>query len=119
MSNTVCGTQLDAISSAMSSTTCIMVLTPALLSRYKDAISKMSALFRDQQESPVERIVYWTEYAVRHKGARHMRSPELDLNWIQFLSLDILATVLFVLYLTYRLFKYILRSCLKAVFSNK
>ena len=49
--------------------------------RYKDAIRHRSQLMKDQPMSPQETVVYWTEYVIRHKGAKHLRSPTIDMTW--------------------------------------
>ena len=65
----------------------------------------MSRRLRDQPHDPVTRAVYWIEYVIRHGGAPHLRSPELDLNWIQLNNLDVVAALLAVLYFIYWLLK--------------
>ncbi|XP_067012315.2 UDP-glycosyltransferase UGT5 [Anabrus simplex] len=62
--------------------------------RYRENVKQMSALLRDQPQSPLEKAVYWTEYVLRHKGAPHMRSAALDLWWFQYYLLDVLAVLL-------------------------
>ena len=79
--------------------------------RYLEQISAISAAFRDQPESPVERAVYWTEYVIRHQGAVHLRSPELDLSWIQLLHLDILFLMHLLIFVVYKILKKILGLC--------
>lgn len=71
--------------------------------RYQTKISEMSALFRDQPETALERVVYWTEYVVRYRGATHLRSAEKDLSLIQLLHFDIFVILLFSLYLWYKI----------------
>ena len=51
------------------------------VSRYKNAVQHRSELMKDQPMSPQETVVYWTEYVIRHKGAKHLRSPVLDMTW--------------------------------------
>ena len=75
---------------------------------YGKAVSQASKIFRDQLETPTERAVYWTEYVIRHKGAKHLRSPERDLSWIELLHVDILIISHLVLYLVYKLIKKIM-----------
>lgn len=36
-----------------------------------------SEVFKDRPLSPAEEIVYWTEYAIRHNGALHLKSLSL------------------------------------------
>ncbi|XP_067012668.2 UDP-glycosyltransferase UGT5 [Anabrus simplex] len=63
---------------------------------YQEKVKWLSALFRDQQQSPLEKAVYWTEYVLRHNGAPHLRSAALDLYWYQYYLLDVLAVLLVV-----------------------
>lgn len=54
-------------------------------------MKKMSAISKDEPESPLDRAVWWTEYVIRHNGAKHLRSSALDLAWYQYLLLDVAA----------------------------
>ncbi|XP_069686787.1 UDP-glucosyltransferase 2-like [Periplaneta americana] len=58
---------------------------------YKASMKKLSEIASDQPENPLDRAVWWTEYVIRHKGARHLRSAALDLTWYQYLLLDVIA----------------------------
>ena len=78
---------------------------------YHSKISAVSAAFRDQLNSPVDRAVFWTEYVIRHNGAPHLKSPEKDLTWVQLLHLDIILALHIVLYLTYIFVKIFFRTC--------
>jgi len=52
-------------------------------------VSRLSNLFRDQLETPLERAVYWTEFVLRHNGAEHLRLGSRDQNFIQRNLLDV------------------------------
>jgi glucuronosyltransferase len=60
----------------------------------------LSAIFKDQPESPLDRAVFWAEFVVRHNGAAHLRSGSRDLYWYQYYLLDVWTALLFVMYLT-------------------
>ncbi|KAH8269648.1 hypothetical protein KR018_012618 [Drosophila ironensis] len=60
-------------------------------STYKENIQRVSNIFRDRPLAPRKNAVYWIEYVIRHRGAGHMRSAGLDLNWFQFYLLDVIA----------------------------
>ncbi|XP_046996863.1 UDP-glycosyltransferase UGT5-like [Schistocerca americana] len=62
-------------------------------SSYRENAKLRSELFRDRPQSPLETAVHWTEYIIRHKGASHMRSAAADLNFIQYLLLDVIFVV--------------------------
>jgi glucuronosyltransferase len=57
-------------------------------------MNKVSALMRDQTESPLERAVYWIEYVIRHDGAPHLRTASHKLSFIQRNLFDVLIFVL-------------------------
>lgn len=61
------------------------------LSRYRENVQKLSALHKDRPAEPLDLSVYWTEYVMRHKGAKHLKSAVHDLNWIQYYCLDVIA----------------------------
>ncbi|XP_049767214.1 UDP-glycosyltransferase UGT5-like [Schistocerca cancellata] len=61
---------------------------------YRMKAQQLSRLFHDRPRTPLQEVVYWTEYVVRHKGAPHMRSAALELCWYQRLLLDVLAAAL-------------------------
>ncbi|KAG7465380.1 UDP-glucuronosyltransferase 1-1-like [Solea senegalensis] len=61
--------------------------------RYKENMQKLSALHKDQPIRPLDLAVYWTEYVMRHKGAKHLKSAVHELNWIQYFCLDVIATL--------------------------
>ena len=84
-----------------------------MISSYRDNIKKMSALSKDYPDTPIERTVWWTEYVLRHKGAQHLRTAAVDLEWYQYLLLDVIA---FILILTL-IVVFILYYLLKILFS--
>ncbi|KAK4876034.1 hypothetical protein RN001_012456 [Aquatica leii] len=60
-------------------------------SSFSVTAKQKSNIFHDQITKPLDRAVYWVEYCLRHKGAHHLRSPALSLNWYQYLLLDLLV----------------------------
>ncbi|XP_031711146.1 UDP-glucuronosyltransferase 1-1-like [Anarrhichthys ocellatus] len=59
--------------------------------RYKENMQKLSALHKDRPVDPLDLSVYWTEYVMRHKGAKHLKSAVHDLHWLQYFCLDVIA----------------------------
>uniref|UniRef100_A0A8C9XKG8 glucuronosyltransferase n=1 Tax=Sander lucioperca TaxID=283035 RepID=A0A8C9XKG8_SANLU len=53
----------------------------------------LSALHKDRPVDPLDLSVYWTEFVMRHKGAKHLRPAVLDLNWLQYYCLDVIAVL--------------------------
>ncbi|KAG4072786.1 hypothetical protein HA402_006776 [Bradysia odoriphaga] len=58
----------------------------------------MSQRYRDQPMTPNELMVYWSEYIIRHRGAPHLRSTGLDLNYVQYHNIDVLLVLLSFIY---------------------
>ncbi|XP_055838427.1 UDP-glucosyltransferase 2-like [Episyrphus balteatus] len=59
--------------------------------KYQNRMKEVSAVFRDRPLSARDSAMYWIEYVIRHKGARHMRSAGLDLAWYEFYLLDVIG----------------------------
>lgn len=57
----------------------------------KRKVEKITKLFHDQKENPVEKAVWWIEYVMRHGGAEFLRPHSLDLYWFQYICLDIVG----------------------------
>jgi glucuronosyltransferase len=74
---------------------------------------KISAISKDEPETLINRAVWWTEYVIRHNGAKHLRSAALDLAWYQYLLLDVVV-FLFILAAISVLVSYLI---LKTVYS--
>nr|XP_055152220.1 UDP-glucuronosyltransferase 2B19 isoform X3 [Symphalangus syndactylus] len=71
---------------------------------YKENAMKLSRIHHDQPVKPLDRAVFWIEFVMRHKGAKHLRVAAHDLTWFQYHSLDVIgfllacvATVIFII----------------------
>ncbi|CAD0205778.1 unnamed protein product [Chrysodeixis includens] len=64
---------------------------------YRKNIVKFRELLQDQVQTPLERAVWWTEYVLRHGGAKHLRSPGAYISWSEYLELELVFTLLFIL----------------------
>ncbi|CAH1777838.1 unnamed protein product [Owenia fusiformis] len=63
---------------------------------YKENANKAAAIFLDQLVPARDKITYWAEYVMRHKGAPHLRSQAANnLNFTQYYLLDIFSLVCF------------------------
>ncbi|XP_008497819.2 UDP-glucuronosyltransferase 2C1 isoform X2 [Calypte anna] len=60
-------------------------------STYKENILKLSKIHHDQPLKPLDRAVFWIEFVMRHKGAKHLRPAAHNLTWYQYHCLDVLA----------------------------
>ncbi|XP_073973756.1 UDP-glycosyltransferase UGT4-like isoform X2 [Rhodnius prolixus] len=64
---------------------------------YKENINRKSAIMKDTPIDPLDNVLYWIEYVIRHRGAPHLRPAVLDLHWYQYLMLDVIALYLLIL----------------------
>lgn len=85
-------------------------------STYLQVARKLSTLYRDRPEHPLDRAAYWIEYVIRHDGAKHMQSPAVHLNLVQYYSVDVIAFILVVLWTVVKLIKILLNFLLLKVF---
>lgn len=61
---------------------------------YASRVRRVSELMRDQKEQPLDRVIYWIEYVIRHKGAPHLRSSSRHLNLFQRNCVDIISFII-------------------------
>nr|XP_017825996.1 UDP-glucuronosyltransferase 2B7 isoform X2 [Callithrix jacchus] len=61
---------------------------------YKENTMKLSRIQHDQPVKPLDRAVFWIEFVMRHKGAKHLRVAAHDLTWFQYHSLDVIGFLL-------------------------
>ncbi|KAM7158611.1 UDP-glucuronosyltransferase 2B31-like [Molossus nigricans] len=61
---------------------------------YKENAMRLSRIHHDQPMKPLDRAVFWIEYVMRHKGAKHLRPASHDLTWFQYHSLDVIGFLL-------------------------
>ena len=75
---------------------------------FSEKVTEYSSIFSDRLLDPLDEAVYWTEYLMRHGGAKHLRSPAKDLYWFQFYLLDVMlfvaVVVLLVVVVLWKLF---------------
>jgi glucuronosyltransferase len=72
-----------------------------------------SEIFKDQQMSPEQSVVYWTEYVIHHKGASHLKSNAFELTWYQYYLLDVILAILIfvfiIIFVTFIIIKLVLK----------
>ncbi|KAF2883522.1 hypothetical protein ILUMI_22651, partial [Ignelater luminosus] len=77
--------------------------------KYRNRAKELADLANDQPMTGLEKAVWWTEYVIRHKGAKHLRSPILDIPSYQYYLLDVigfcLGVIIFLVYLLILLFR--------------
>ncbi|XP_069869159.1 UDP-glucuronosyltransferase 2B17-like isoform X2 [Dipodomys merriami] len=61
---------------------------------YKKNAMWVSTIHHDQPMKPLDRAVFWIEFVMRHKGAKHLRPLSHNLTWYQYHSLDVIGFLL-------------------------
>uniref|UniRef100_H0W876 UDP-glucuronosyltransferase n=1 Tax=Cavia porcellus TaxID=10141 RepID=H0W876_CAVPO len=61
---------------------------------YKHNALRLSTIHHDQPMKPLDRAVFWIEFVMRHKGAKHLRPLAQNLTWYQYHSLDVIGFLL-------------------------
>ncbi|KAM4578614.1 UDP-glucuronosyltransferase 2C1-like [Fundulus diaphanus] len=61
---------------------------------YKENMMRLSRIHHDRPMSPQDEAVFWIEFTMRNKGAKHLRVQAHELTWYQYHSLDVLTFLL-------------------------
>ncbi|KAM9296607.1 UDP-glucuronosyltransferase 2A2-like [Gastrophryne carolinensis] len=82
---------------------------------YSRSMRRLSKLHRDTPVPPRDLGVFWTEFVMRHKGAKHLQPASNNLAWYQYYLFDVIAVVILVLlvssYLMFQILRAVLRFC--------
>ncbi|MCL4155844.1 UNVERIFIED_CONTAM: hypothetical protein GTU68_020547, partial [Idotea baltica] len=85
---------------------------------YRETVESVSATFRDQQNLPLEKAVWWTEYAIRHKGTPQLKSPGASLGWIEYLNIDVIIAIQIAVFVLFKILKMLVKTLLFLCFSK-
>lgn len=55
---------------------------------------RLSRIQHDQPMRPLDEAVFWIEFVMRNKGAKHLRVQSHNLSWYQYHCLDVFAFLL-------------------------
>ncbi|XP_067295655.1 UDP-glucuronosyltransferase 2C1-like isoform X3 [Pseudorasbora parva] len=82
---------------------------------YKENAMRLSRIHHDRPMKPLDESVFWIEFVMRNKGAKHLRVEAHNLTWYQYHCLDVFAflfTILtVVLYVCFKMCKFFLMRC--------
>ncbi|XP_070689753.1 UDP-glucuronosyltransferase 2A1-like isoform X1 [Pempheris klunzingeri] len=71
---------------------------------YKENAMWLSSIHHDRPMTPLDEAVFWIEFTMRNKGAKHLRVQAHELTWYQYHSLDVLAFLLAIVLFSLLLF---------------
>ncbi|XP_050966965.1 UDP-glucuronosyltransferase 2C1-like [Labeo rohita] len=91
---------------------------------YKENAMRLSRIHHDRPVKPLDESVFWIEFVMRNKGAKHLRVESHNLTWYQYHCLDVFAfliTILtVVLYVFFKMCKFfIMRCCFRSKRKSK
>ncbi|XP_040893486.1 UDP-glucuronosyltransferase 2C1-like [Toxotes jaculatrix] len=95
------------------------LMTVLYNSSYMENMQRLSRLHRDQPLKPLDQAVFWIEYVIRHKGARHLQTQSNKMSWFVYNSIDVIAALLTVVLLTTFICISIVRFLWRMIFVGK
>ncbi|CAO1423867.1 unnamed protein product [Diamesa serratosioi] len=91
--------------------------------KYTNKVKYLADLYLDRPMSAKDTAIYWVEYVIKHKGAKHLRYAGADLNFLQYNSIDVIAFLIILIYvvcvLIAKFFKFLYRRLFKRKTINK
>ncbi|XP_018566903.1 UDP-glucuronosyltransferase 2B15-like [Anoplophora glabripennis] len=85
---------------------------------YLKAVQELSVLLKEEPISSLEKAVWWTEYVIRHRGAKILRSDVPHMPYYQYYLLDVIATFFFILVVILFIEYKLVRSIIKRIRSK-
>lgn len=83
--------------------------------KFADNVKKFAKIYRDRPQTVQETVRFWVDYVIRHRGAKHLQSPLVNMNYIQQNNIDILLLIVLILYIIVKMFALLFRR----IFNNK
>ena len=82
--------------------------------KFRENAKEISRRFTDRPMTPQQSVVFWTEYAHRHRGASHLQAAGKHLNFIEFHLIDVylvLGLILIVaFFVEYKILKFLINT---------
>lgn len=80
--------------------------------KYRKNAKEMSSILQDSPVKPMELTMYWIEYVVKHKGAKHLKSHAVNMPWYQYLLLDVFSFFVLCGWISCRIVKFGIKKIL-------
>ncbi|XP_053359523.1 UDP-glucuronosyltransferase 2B15-like isoform X1 [Clarias gariepinus] len=82
---------------------------------YMEHICEISSLLHDTPIKPMDSVIFWLEFVMRHKGAAHLRTESYKMPWYAYHNVDILAFILGVFMILFLIFALSCKLLFKAL----
>lgn len=83
--------------------------------KFADNVKKFAKIYRDRPQTVQETVRFWVDYVIRHRGAKHLQSPLVNMNYIQQNNIDILLLIVLILNILVKMFALLFRR----IFNNR
>ncbi|XP_063913101.1 UDP-glucuronosyltransferase 2B2-like [Zophobas morio] len=78
--------------------------------KYKKRIEESRKLLYDKPMTGLEKVVWWVEYVIGHKGAKHLRSPTADFSYFDYFLVEVvliaIVMISIIIYLSYKIIQW-------------
>lgn len=78
----------------------------------KNAVAA-SIRLNDNLAYPIYESIYWIEYAIRHNGAKHLKSPTAGMSIVKYLMVDVAFFYFSLLLISFLFWVLIIKLCIK------
>ncbi|KAJ8910830.1 hypothetical protein NQ315_015565 [Exocentrus adspersus] len=85
---------------------------------YREKVEEIAILTNDVEMTGLEKAVWWTEYTIRTRGAKHLRNPMVDLPFYKVYLLDVLGFLLSIVLISLYVVRKIVKILLKVLCSK-
>ncbi|KAM7342762.1 UDP-glycosyltransferase UGT5-like [Cochliomyia hominivorax] len=86
---------------------------------YTKRAKEISLRYHDQPIKPIDLAIYWTEYVLRHKGAKHLQNPAQNMSYWRKNGLDCLAGLLVLTISILVLIIWVFKTIYRIIFTKK
>lgn len=83
--------------------------------KYSKKAKEISAIFTENQNHPMQDFIWWIEYVIKFRGAKHLKSVAIDMPLFSYLLLDVilvnlLAVLVFIFCVSYLIKRILFRK---------
>lgn len=64
--------------------------------KYLNRAKEIAAVFGDNLRPPMDEFIYWCEYVIKFRGAKHLKSAAIDMPLFTYLLLDVILVNLII-----------------------
>ncbi|XP_054588913.1 UDP-glucuronosyltransferase 2C1 [Nothobranchius furzeri] len=95
------------------------LMTVLYNSTYRGSMQMLSKLHKDQPMKPLNQAMFWLEYVIRHKGARHLQTQSHKMSWFVYHSVDVIAALSAAVLLSVFICISVMRLLYQKIFTGK